>query len=441
LHKIISIAFPLFFFVLQGFSQAKNNGDSLHLPFAIADEKRLSDEDLKNKKEGIYVTGVPDLSSDPLNGFGYGGEGSIYFNGKRTDPFYKYTPYRQKIDFTLFNTTKDERELKLKIDVPYIFNTKWRLRSESMYEVNPNLIYFGNTEKSLNGLSYTDSKGNLVSNANYSDYIGSLKNPFYNTFKKEEFIFNITMEHSFFDGKVRALIGYEFGYLNLTTVNDSTLLNSDNSKGLIYGFGKGRNAMSQIGISYDTRDLEPDPANGIFAELNNEYSSPALLSKYSFYKFYFHFNYYKKLFQGQFNKLVFAGRYAMGYTGGDAPFFEYQDQWSSEGSTEGLGGSHTLRGYKQARFLGRVMTFNNYELRYRFLQKTVFKQHLAFSAVPFFDIGGVWDDLNSFFTKNNYRYNVGVGLRIAWDVNTILRFDYAISKEDNQFFFSLGHAF
>ena len=41
----------------------------------------------------------------------------------------------------------------------------------------------------------------------------------------------------------------------------------------------------------------------------------------------------------------------------------------------------------------------------------------------------------------NYRFNEGLGIRIAWNVNSILRFDYAISKEDGQFFFSLGHAF
>ena len=48
--------------------------DSLKLPFAIAKEKRLSDDDLKDKKEGVYLTGEPDLSSDPEHGFGAGAE-------------------------------------------------------------------------------------------------------------------------------------------------------------------------------------------------------------------------------------------------------------------------------------------------------------------------------------------------------------------------------
>src|ERR1700728_1046977 len=72
--------------------------DSLKLPFEISEEERLSTEDLKNKKEGAYLTGVPDLSSDPVNGFGAGAEAQLFFDGKRTDPFFAYTPYRAEID-------------------------------------------------------------------------------------------------------------------------------------------------------------------------------------------------------------------------------------------------------------------------------------------------------------------------------------------------------
>src|SRR5689334_8419578 len=78
--------------------------DSLKLPFAIADEKRLPDDELQNKKEGYYVTGAPDLSSDPVNGFGAGGEGSLFYSGKRSDPFFAYTPYRFRMDLALFVT-------------------------------------------------------------------------------------------------------------------------------------------------------------------------------------------------------------------------------------------------------------------------------------------------------------------------------------------------
>jgi hypothetical protein len=431
------------FFTIKLYGQTT---DTLKLPFAIAKEKQLSDEDLKNKKEGTYVTGVPDLSSDPVNGFGYGGEGSIFFSGKRNDPFFAYTAYRAKLDLALFNTTRAQREVMLKLDVPYVFNTKWRLRLEGGYESNPNLLYFGNTEKSLSDLTYFpngDSSQTPVNHAVYSDYKNNLINDdkFYNTYIKKEFILNVSGERSYLDGKLRALVGFEIAHFDISTFKGNSLLQNDFAQKKISGVGKGIVDILQIGLIYDTRDLETDPGKGIFAEFTNELSLQAFGSTYNFNKTFIHVNFYQNLIPNKNKKLVLAARIAGGYTDGNAPFFEYQDQWSSEGSIEGLGGSHTIRGYKQSRFLSRVMTFNNLELRYRFAQTKIFKQHLAFVAVPFADAGGVWDNLSSLGDFSNYRYDEGLGLRIVWNVNTVLRFDYAISKEDRQFFFNLSHAF
>lgn len=430
--------------VLSSVSLYAQQKDTTKLPFAIADEKKLSDEDLKDKKEGAYITGAPDFSSDPINGFGYGGEGSIFFNGHRTDPFFAYTAYRSKLDFVVFNTTRNQREFFLRLDVPYIFNTKWRLRAEGGYEENPNLLYFGITaQQSLQPLQYRNSSGNIVNNATYKNYEDNfLVGPyqFYNNYYKKESVINISMEHSYLEGRLRALIGYEFAQVNMSAFKDSSLIADDYKNKKVLGLGTNNVTIAQVGLIYDTRDLEPDPSSGVFAELTNELSLKSLGSAYDFNKTFAHVNYYKKLLPSVFKRLIFAGRVAWGYTALDAPFFEYQDQWSSEGSIEGLGGPTTLRGYKQSRFLGRVTSFNNFELRWRFAQTKLFNQHFEFSAVPFFDIGGVWDDFNS-MNSANWRHSEGGGLRIAWNESTILRFDYAVSKEDRQFFFNLAHTF
>lgn len=426
---------------------AQQAKDTTKLPFAIADEKRLSDEDLRDKKEGVYLTGTPDISSDPVNGFGYGGEGSIYFNGKRSDPFFNYTAYRSKIDFVVFNTTKEQREFFLKFDVPYIFNTKWRLRVEGGYESNPNLLFFGLTpQESLKGLAYypgNDSSKAIRNNVTYSDYeenglVGV--NQFYNTYHKKEGVLNVSMERSFFGDKVGALVGFEIAQLNYTTFAGNSLLKKQSDAGLVKGLRNNFITIAQFGLAYDTRDLEPDPNKGFFIELTDEVSSKALGSSYNFNKVYGHLNYYQNILPSIFPKLVFAGRLGMGYLSGDAPFFEFQDQWSQEGDIEGLGGAHTLRGYKISRFVGRLMDFNNFELRWRFAKAKMLKQQLAFSAVPFYDVGGVYNDLSQ-FSFSQMRHSEGMGLRIAWNVNTILRFDYAWSQEDQQFFFNLAHAF
>jgi len=139
--------------------------------------------------------------------------------------------------------------------------------------------------------------------------------------------------------------------------------------------------------------------------------------------------------------MIFACRFGLGVTSGNAPFYEFRDQPSSEGDIEALGGPSSIRGYKENRFIGRVTNFNNVELRYRFLQFKFIKQHIALSGVPFFDIGGIWNSFASMSKNNNFRYSEGMGLRIAWNVNTVIRLDYAISKEDGQFFLQFNHTF
>jgi len=422
------------------------NSDSLtDLPFKISHLKKLDSLELAEKKEGTFVTGIPDISIDPLNGFGYGIEGSIIFNGHRSNPFFEYTPYLTKIDVTAFNTSKQQRELIISIDKPYIFKTKWRIKGEIGYEINPNLVYFGITDKTLNSLSEISNLDAVPQppflGSKYKDYENSLTGAYanYNTYTKQEYIFNVSGEYSLFDSKVRVLVGGELAGLNISASGDSLSRFQDEAN--IIGVGQSKITFLQLGIIYDTRDFESDPNRGVFSELTNEYSSTIIGSDYNLNKLFFQIKGYRKLLPKHLKKMVLASRFGIGYTFGASPFFEYQDEWSSEGSIEGLGGAHTLRGYKQSRFLDRGMYFFNTELRTRFAKLTILNQNLVFSAVPFFDAGSVYYNVSDVFNLNRIRTSEGIGLRIAWNSSTILRFDYAVSKEDNQFFFTFGQTF
>lgn len=430
------------------YSYSQTSDTLNELPFYISHLKKLDSLELAEKKEGTFVTGIPDISIDPLNGFGYGVEGSIVFNGKRSNPFFEYTPYLTKIDVVLFNTSNQQREIAVSFDKPYIFKTKWRVRGELAYEINPNLVYFGITDNTLNRL--TDiSKQDAVPQppflgTNYSDYEKSLTGSYasFNNYIKQEYIINLSGEYSLLDSKLRVLVGGELAGLNVTTPNDTlSRIQIDKNNNNLLGVGKSTISFLQLGIVYDTRDFESDPNRGIFAEITNEFSNKIIGSNYNLNKVFAQIKWYKKLLPKKMKKMVFASRFGIGYTFGDSPFFEYQDEWSSEGSIEGLGGAHTLRGYKQSRFLDRGMYFFNTELRTRFAKLSILKQNLVFSAVPFFDAGSVYYNLNNAFNPNRIRFSEGLGLRIAWNSSTILRFDYAISKEDNQFFFTFGQTF
>lgn len=446
------------------------------LPFVIADEKRLSDEDLASKKEGMFVTGVPNFSFDPLNGYGAGAEGYLTFNGRRADPFFAYTPYRRRVEMAAFITSNLRREFRVALDEPYLLNTKWRLRAEAAYEVNPNQLYFGTTERTLQHLGRLLPGSSPFANASLGSYdayanrlatvrsggvgeAAQVADNLYDHYTKDEKILNVSLEHAYLDGRVRLVGGFEVAFLKIghddgkrvqavdlqtgasvKVANGRTRLTEDQQAGRIHGASGGVVTILQSGLVYDTRDLEPDPSRGVFAEVTNELSTRGLGSAFTFDKLFLHAKAYYPILPRYFSKLVLAGRIGVGNTFGPAPFFEFADEWSTEGSIEGLGGFYSLRGYKQSRFLGRTMAFGNVELRYRFWQTTVFEQTLGFMVLPFFDAGGVWDK-PSRVNARNLRCSEGAGLRIAWNLTTIVAFDYAFSEEDQQFFVQLSHAF
>ncbi|MEZ4722134.1 MAG: DUF5982 domain-containing protein [Flavobacteriales bacterium] len=436
-------------FICFGLSAVAQQTDSTNnLPFTISHIKRLDSLELADKREGTYLTGIPDISSDPINGFGYGVEGSIIFNGKRDNPFFEYTPYLTKIDVALFNTSNQQREIAFTVDKPYLFRTKWRLRGELAYEINPNLLYFGITDRTLDDLGNISKADQIPQPAfegtTYNAYSNSLTGGYadFNNYTKQEYILNVSGEYAMLDSKMRILIGGELAGLDITTPSDSlSRIQYDKLNNGLLGEGKSTISFLQLGVVYDTRDFEPDPNRGVFAEITNEFSNRALGSDFNMDKLFGQVKYYHKLFPNAMKKMVFANRFGVGYTFGESPFFEYQDEWSSEGSIEGLGGAHTLRGYKQSRFLDRGMYFFNSELRTRFLDFSVLKQDIALSAVPFVDAGSVFQQPSDALNINRLRVSEGIGLRVAWNLSTILRLDYAVSQEDHQFFFIFEHAF
>jgi len=279
-----------------------------------------------------------------------------------------------------------------------------------------------------------------------------------NRFRETEFMLNLKADYALGKGKWRIMGGYEIQHLSYATfegleaeaINPTTdestkapngfsLLRRDFDQNLISGLNGGWVSIVQTALIYDTRDFEPDPTRGYYFEIANEYSSKYIGSQFDFDKLFIQGRAYQKLPFGK--RTILAGRLGVGNIfGNNAPFFEFQDQWSPEGSINALGGKQSLRGYRANRFLARSMWFMNIELRVRLAETKLGKQRFAFGLAPFFDVGTVrdrWQNLNF----DGIRISYGGGLRIAWNQSTILSFDYGVSKEDRLFYFGIGQAF
>ncbi|EQA37797.1 outer membrane protein, OMP85 family [Leptospira inadai serovar Lyme str. 10] len=468
-----------------------------NLPFPMDPSKQLCKKDLDQKKEGWYPTGLPLINSDPNEGIGYGVRAYAYNNGKKSDPLFDYTPYRVRFFAQYFDTNKNAQYHQLSLDMPFIANTQWRLRADAFLTITPTTLYFGIGQDSMKNLSYHDRNqpgGNLNTNATYQDqsqnldywrpggpqdpvrygnntYAGIPSHPgfvvtdrMYNRYQIQTPMINLSTERSYVGGTVRLVAGIKASDNIVHTFdgkfvqghdpllggdplnygakvpNGKTRLTQDQEAGKILGYAGGFVNTLRIGLVYDTRDFEPDPNSGVFLEGTYEKSSKAIGSDFDFQKYFAQGKFFYSPFPKVFDKLVFASRFGMGLTDGNTPFFEYRNLWGTEGVIGGLGGLRTLRGYKQDRFVGRVMGWGNLEIRWKFGEASVGSEYFAFNIVPFFDFGRVWDDEHKIGTQG-YKYSEGLGLRIAWNQATIIMIDYAKSREDEQLFVNFSHVF
>jgi outer membrane translocation and assembly module TamA len=106
----------------------------------------------------------------------------------------------------------------------------------------------------------------------------------------------------------------------------------------------------------------------------------------------------------------------------------------------GLGGFESLRGYHADRFVGKVQMQGNLELRWSLPDFTIWNQHLRPMLVPFVDVGRVFDKVGG-FSVSDWKVTGGLSFRLAWNLATIVSFDYAYGSEGSLFYMELGHPF
>ena len=218
----------------------------------------------------------------------------------------------------------------------------------------------------------------------------------------------------------------------------------------------------KAGLSYDTRDNEPNPGKGIWTEAVIQ-TAPGFLGNGDFghSKFALTHRQYFTLIK---NKLSFAYRLAYQQTLGDGivPYYAQPLVITSflRGSTsQGLGGSKTLRGILRHRVVGDGFFYGNVELRWKFVSFRFINQNFYLALNPFWDFGIITNpidtkvDLNildwgtgfvegDFFTgeKDKLHHSLGAGLKIAMNENFIIAVDMgkALNEQDGNTGFYIG---
>jgi len=193
------------------------------------------------------------------------------------------------------------------------------------------------------------------------------------------------------------------------------------------------------GHAFDTRDFEPDPNHGVFIDAALDVGTGVLGSRHGWVRFLISPRLYVSPFP-RLADLVFAVRGTLQVQSQSTPFFEMKLIPWTEDPRNGLGGLRTMRGFKQDRFVGPVMSLANFELRWTFVRFVVWRQKIALIAVPFLDLGATHDRVAD-VRLSDWRGSQGAALRISWNLATIITIDYGRSGEDSGLYINFNHIF
>jgi outer membrane protein assembly factor BamA len=396
--------------------------------------------DADGKIEGGFADALPLVAYDPNTGLG-GGIGAHYtMTGTQDDPLFRYTPYRHRLYAQAYATTGGYQQHLLSYDGYYVDDSPYRLRAALMFERNTNANYFGSGAASLAALSFqgrsyaTYDEAARAAGARYFHY--GLERP----------QAQLTLDRSFFGGRVRALYGVNVqrnaitSYDSAAAFEPTTKLGADCAAGIVTGCHGGWNNTLRAGVAFDTRDFDPDPTSGVFVDSTGQWSARGFGSAED----YVRLTTAARGYASPFRDVVFAGRVLYSVQSANAPFYTMNTLAMAGGTDDatdqtGLGGERTLRGFRQDRFVGRVAAAANAEVRWTFARFPIRDQAFSLQVAPLVDAGRVFDRVG--FSLEDWKVAAGAGLRIGWNRSTMIIVDFAASREDTGLFVDFGTSF
>lgn len=187
-------------------------------------------------------------------------------------------------------------------------------------------------------------------------------------------------------------------------------------------------SVLQVGAMYDTRDNEPSPRSGLWAEASVRAATPFWGSSWTWAGANLTARSYVPIISGDAPlRLTLASRLVGDIVVGDPPI---QELVRPGGFVDYLsfGGSEMGRGVRVQRYVGKLKLFLQNELRWRFVEFAAGNQHFAFSTNLFADAGIVGTDLaDKKAFAGTPPVGAGLGVLFHWNENFVLRVDVATS--------------
>ncbi len=216
----------------------------------------------------------------------------------------------------------------------------------------------------------------------------------------------------------------------------------------------------KAGLVYDTRDNRPNPMKGIWTEAVVEGAPEFLGAESAFAKLSVTHRQYFTIIPKDLS-LAYRLNYQTTIAG-HAPFYYQSQVIVSElkgASSEGLGGSSTLRGIRRNRVVGDGYLLGNVEARWKFARFQFINNNFYLGLNGFIDFGKVTKKIevnpSNFYTvlmpeyfdndAEKMHFSYGAGLRIAMNENFVIKVDYGMAADkrdgDSGMYIGLNYLF
>jgi outer membrane protein assembly factor BamA len=357
----------------------------------------------------IALLPFPLISSDSDNGTGFGAVLTFFYEDGTE-------PYRFSAVANVYETTLGMADDFINFDWLDAFGSRFRLAAEVRLRNENNASYFGSGNTSPP----------IVEGVAGSHY----------TYGKTVPAIHIVLRHP-----ITSRWFWYVSYL-LEDANIRIYPGSVVQAQLPTGYQGGLNAPVTIGAAYDTRDSEVWTTSGSFDEFALRGASVATGSQYTWAGGTIIFRHYWSL-PGE---LVLADQLLIDVQSGQIPFYDL-DTTGTLQETTGLGGNDSLRGFVKDRFLGDVKLMDNLELRRILFSFHLFGDAWHVGATAFAEAGRVYDHLiadGAFLTDGPpllIHWDVGLGPRLVFGDNFLLRFDVGASVEGPRYYLTVRNLF
>jgi len=185
----------------------------------------------------------------------------------------------------------------------------------------------------------------------------------------------------------------------------------------------------RVALTYDSRDSQTAPTQGLSVTLYVEASAELLGSGSDYLKSGTEAVYLKPVWD---RRLILVARGLVEAISGDARTpFEVKPT---------LGGATTLRGFSQNRFYGDARMLANLEGRFRLFKLHLFGVDTEFEAAPFVDMGKVFSSTDQLI-GSGFEVTPGVGFRGLAPPSVVGRVEIGVGREGPAIFVGLDYPF